>query len=348
MLTGYKAWKMINESFNGSYSLGVKTPRSLGMVGSKLSEMGFGPHEEDDLDPETLAMLGGDEDNQDPDLGDDLEGDDLEGDAFPPDDLGGDLEGDELGDELGGDELGDELGGLDMGDELGGEMGGEDLGMGGDDLASLLGQSPSLGAGDEMGGEEDDLSGMGDLSAQYADLFGDDSLGGPPEAMGGDQGPGAPDFGGDEMDDEEFGDDETEDEDEEDDEDEPEESESDKEGDKADAFAKKKSKKFMGKHCDDETMYSKKFMSVGNKGADLSDLTTKWMKKEDASFFNSLIGMGKGDVHQKWSSNGQPVKKQVRPGQPGFAPQGRVGQLPTVSQFSEWKKNRDKKSKKKS
>jgi hypothetical protein len=381
MLPRYKAWKMINESFQGSYSLGVKTPRSLGFVGSKLAEMGFGPPDEEELDPDMLDAMGDEEGNQDPDLDDEEGGEFGDLSDVPVDGEFGGPGGDEFDDEEGG---GDDLDGLDAlgadggddfppedgGDELAGLLGhgghGDEEG-GGDDLAALLGHGGGEGGGfagllsgpGGEEGEEGEEGDLGDMSGSYEDLFGPGTLGG--EKGGepvGDQGPGAPDFGSDDLNDEDeensdWEDEDEEDEDEEDEEEanEPEESDDD---DKAEAFAKKKSKKFMcvdksGKdHCDDETVYSKKYMKAGNKGDDLSGLTTKWMKREDADFFNSLIDAGKGEVHQKFNSGVSAPRRNVRqpqqqlrnaqPGEVGYAPQGRVGDLPSLGQYNEWKR----------
>jgi len=239
-------------------------------------------------------------------------------------------------------------------------MGGEDGEEGDMDIAALLGGGGGLGGGPpEMG---DDGEELGDMSADYDDLFGpgalDGGAGGEEGEDGpvGDQGPGAPDFGSDDLEDEdeEESDDDWDDEDDEE-EDEDEESDSDDDDSKAAAFAKKKSKKFMcvdkdGKdHCDDkETVYSKKYMKAGNKGDDLSGLTTKWMKKEDADFYNSIIGAGKGEVHQKFNSGVSAPKKtaprQPQAGEVGYAPQGRVGNLPSLGQYNEWKKLQVKKN----
>jgi len=377
MLPRYKAWKMINESFQGSYSLGVKTPRSLGFVGSKLAEMGFGPPDEEELDPD---MLGDEEGNQDPGLEDEDGADFGDLSDVPVDDEFGGEGGDELDGEFGGEE-GDDLDGLDAlsadgGDDFPPEDGGDELAgllghggggdeEGGDDLAALLGHG---GGGDEEGGDIAGLLGgpggdeeggdLDDMSGSYEDLFGPGALGGEEggdEDPVGDQGPGAPDFGSDDEDEEnsDWEDEDEEDEDEEDEEeaDEPEESDDD---DKAEAFAKKKSKKYMcvdksGKdHCDDETVYSKKYMKAGNKGDNLGDLTKKWMKKEDADWLGSIIDAGKGEVHQKFNSGvsrprgslRQPQQqfRNAQPGEVGYAPQSRVGDLPSLGQYNEWKR----------
>lgn len=62
-MMSYKEWKMINESFGGNFTLGLKTPASVGITGSKMAEMGLHP----------------DPDNEDPNLDDDHGGGD-EGD----------------------------------------------------------------------------------------------------------------------------------------------------------------------------------------------------------------------------------------------------------------------------
>ena len=119
----------------------------------------------------------------------------------------------------------------------------------------------------------------------------------------------------------------------------------------------KKSAKFMS--SEPAPVYQKKFM-----GKDGKKYMAKVFQTEDtisdADFFASLIGQARGTVHQKWSS-GLPMKtedaliqpndpnasfkqsepSQPSPGQVGYAPQGRVGDIPRVS-FKEWREARIK------
>lgn len=372
MLTKYKTYKALNESFGGAFGLGLKTTPSIGFMGSKLAEMGIKPGDEDG-DDDLNSLLGDDgeegEDNQDPNLEDDdmssgeedLGDDDL---GLADDDdmaalLGHDSEGDdsELGDD--GSELGD--------DELDADHP-DDPTFTSNDLSDLHAALNAKDVGDDgmpvgifgdddggtMDGEE--LGGMGDMGGGMG--FGDDNMDDMSSLFQGQQGPGVPDFGDDDEfngsedsdedneDDNDDEDDSDEDDSEEDDFDDLEDSDEDEDNvndddeednEKAKAFSKKNSKKFMDKD------YSKKFMKKGQEFAACGD------KNENTQFFESLIGMGRGEVHGKFSSGMlkneenvvKPTKKakQLQPGDVGFAPSGKIGSIssnfPTVSDYLE-------------
>lgn len=333
-MMNFRQWQVINEHY-GHFALGVKTPKSIGAVGSKLAEMG--------LRPDYMA------DDPSGDMGDDPGMDGM-------DDLG--MGGDQgMGmDDLGmGDDSG--MGGMDdlgMGDDQG--MSGPGSGEGGlitiDDLdptlQALLGlhprqpSRPTSSFGGEIGGGED----MG----QLGDEEGSDEEGGNPFAGGdeegdeeggpfgggdeeGDEEEGTP-FGGEEGDDEEGaedsgnpfggkssgssekdsdGDGETDEVDDDDDNDgESDEVDDDDDGDGVPDVAEKK------KCNSGKKMYSKKFMGKNMK---------QCCNNEDVAFLNGLVKMGRGNVHQKFES-GMPHQKRRTPraGQVGYAPQGRLGQ----------------------
>lgn len=122
-MISYKTYKLINESFASPMALGLAPVHSVGVAGSKLSEMGLRPDEIDDLEGEE-GMEGeeglepGPEVGVDGGMGDEM-GDEMMGDEegiedapFPPEEME-DMES--LAGLGGEDELGDEM------DELGGE-----------------------------------------------------------------------------------------------------------------------------------------------------------------------------------------------------------------------------------
>ena len=86
------------------------------------------------------------------------------------------------------------------------------------------------------------------------------------------------------------------------------------------------SKKYMG--GDDKAMYSKKYMGKSGMRPALSN--------EDSSFLNSLVGMGRGEVRQKFESGVPTSKKRLEPkaGDVGYAPQGRVNTWPSVTEWA--------------
>ena len=151
-MLSYKTYKLINENFGGPISLGIAPNRSLGLTGSKLSEMGVHPDEiEDELDDEMgpEVDVDGKMDGEE-EMGDDMGGEEMMGDEmddenapFPPDQmddmaslagLGGD-EGDMDADAMGDEDMGDE-----MGDELHGDMDADDVGdpLDGDEDDALM------------------------------------------------------------------------------------------------------------------------------------------------------------------------------------------------------------------
>jgi hypothetical protein len=152
IMISYKTYKLINESLGGPMALGLTPRHSIGVAGSRLSEMGLRP---DEIDQEEDEMDG---------MGE--EGPDSENAPFPPHDMG-DEEGmeDEMGDDM-GDDMDDEMG---MDDEESMDMGGQpedELGhlpfnksqMA--DMHSLAGLDDEEGMGDDMGA--DPMGGMGD------------------------------------------------------------------------------------------------------------------------------------------------------------------------------------------
>lgn len=299
-MMNFKQWQVINETY-GHYNLGVKSPRSVGTVGSKLAEMGL---ETDDMT------------------------DDLSG--APMDDLGG----------LGG--LDDMGGGDDLGDDLGGDLGGLGGGLGGDpeagkiklddlhpSLIQLLGLQMHKGKGGDDEGDDDGDEGGSPFGGGSSSPFG----GGSDDDGDSDDDEGGSPFGGaSDSDSDTDGDGETDDTDGDDDD--------DGEADETDSDPKdsaKKSKKFMGAggKCCDKPAYSKKFMGKG---------CMKPMGVEEQSFFSSLVGMGRGEVRQKFES-GVPAQKrrlEPRPGDVGYAPQGRMNTFPSVT---EWTQRRARKGK---
>jgi hypothetical protein len=408
-MMSYKAWrtinqKLMNESALGATTLGLKTPASLGITGSKLSEMGFPPpegEEEDDL-------LGGEDADLDPDADGDVDvpgaGPELDPDQ-DADELAGMDDPDMLallgGDEEGGDEMapeGDDLDPTALGDD-GGMLGDEedefafnpaDLGGAGPvhdqgksaDLSNLLGgmgvspedEVPDMGMGDEEEGA--------DISSLFggADAGEDDGVDSANPFGGEEEGEDAPEG---EADDENIEDELDSDMDDEDADEEGSEEEetkfmgkgwcgkmmkkegkefpaflkkgkdkkndkkNEKKGDKkANPFAKKEDKKGdkpfelfkKGKGKKDDKKDDKK-------GGKPFELFKKGKKKEEkvdeTSFFNSLAKQAAGDVRKLKEdalvANPKQAKKEPGPGDVGYAPSGRVGQLPSVGAYNEWK-----------
>jgi hypothetical protein len=407
-MMSYKAWrtinqKLMNESALGTSTLGLKTPASLGITGSKLAEMGFPPPEGED-DDDLMGHDDGTESDIDPD------GD---GDVDVPG-AGPDLDPDQDADELHGMDdpamlalLGDDDG--EQGDdEVAPEgddasaLGGDDGMMGGDedefsfdpadlgddahavpdmgksaDLSNLLGgmgvsphdQAPDMGFGDE-----------GDEGADISSLFG--GAGDEGDEGGEDAAPakGANPFGGeDEGDDDsapqgEADDDNIEDElDSDMDDDDSDDAESDEGGDKE--SESDDDKKFMGKGWCNKMMKKegKEFPAFLKKGKDKDDkkggkkappFAKKGEKKKDdkgpkpfelfkkggkkkeekvdeTSFFRSLTKQAAGDVRKlkedSLVASPKQAKREPGPGEVGYAPSGRVGQLPSVASYNEWK-----------
>lgn len=410
-MMSYKAWrtinqKLINESALGTTTLGLRTPASLGITGSKLAEMGFPPPEDED------DMMGHDDGTEPDELGDDADGDgaDVGGD----DDLNGMddpdmlalLGGDDDEEGQGDDEVAPEGDDADaLGDDSGmGGMGGEgdedefsfdpsdlgdDAGMVPDhgksaDLSNLLGgmgvspddQAPDMGMGDD-----------GDDGADISSLFGG-AGGGMGDDMGGDD---ANPFGGDDDDsapegeaddtniDDELDDDMQDDDDADSGGDEESEDKNDKkfmgkgwcgkmmkkEGKEFPAFMKKGKDKGKDKKEDKGNPFAKKgkdkkedkgnpFAKKGEKKDDKKggkpfELFKKKVEKkktkdeekvEENSFFSSLAKQASGSVRRiKEDSlvSTPKAKKEAGPGEIGYAPSGRVGEIPSVSAYNEWK-----------
>lgn len=338
-MSTYKAWELLNEAVGGQFSLGLKTHNSVGgLVGSHNFQEG----------PVDL----GDEDDEDEGYEDEDEGDDFDSDE----DEDGDYEeidadeGDEETDLLGGTPEGPEKGfppddsesmdGLPTPDEemLGGEEmpadpgeeGMDDVlagidpelaGLGGDDMgAAPGGEELEPGAGDEMGpmgdmgmgGEE----GAADTPCPECNPEGEMEEGdGDPECeFCGGQGfvtadqaempedPGAVDA---EIVDEDPG------------------SEMMDLMARMQAYCQKYMPQFSGK-------FSRKYMDKDGggppwlkkgkekieKGHKCDKTCNKHCCKENTDFLSSLAGQAKGNLRQY---------RDPKPGQPGFAPQGRVG-----------------------
>ena len=169
-MISFKTWqtgKVISESA-GRFNLGLKTPRSIGISGSKLSEMGF-PPKGDVPDEEESA-----DDNQDPNLGmDDL------GDGLGCDDIGDAPQEDPDGSEYDLSDIDPHLLAL-LGIKLGGGAGlGQDDGSGGLDMGGDQGDLSGLG-GDEFGGDDleqdpamDGQDDSDDMHAMFGSLGGD-------------------------------------------------------------------------------------------------------------------------------------------------------------------------------
>lgn len=376
-MMSYKAWravnnKLMNESALGTTTLGLRTPASLGITGSKLAEMGFPPPE-------------GEEDE----LGDEFGGDDLEGgmegeeEVAPEgmDDpdmlalLGGDEEGAE-GEEEVAPEMGDEADAL--GDDAG--MGG----FGGEEEDEFAFDPAMLGGEGQVpdSGKTADLSnlfgGMGVGADDAAPDMGDGEEGGDISSLLGGAGDddGANPFGGEEEPDGDEGiDDELDQDMSDDDGDEDMDDEDDVEGEKkfmgkgwCGKMMKKEAKEFpaflkKGKDGDkksdkkDDKKGKNPFAKKSDKKDDKKDAkkggfelfkkkTDKKMSKEDEkceenSFFSSLTKQGAGNIRKlKEDALITPkasARKEPGPGEVGYAPSGRVGELPSVSAYSEWK-----------
>lgn len=343
----FREWQILHESFGGNFNLGLKTPQSLGAVGSRYSEGGFPPPEAEEGD-----------DNGASDLMAALSGGGATGGQM-------DLGGDEMGDEMGGDPMG----------------GGDEMGMGGeDDLAALLGGGNMGGnglgmvSGDQMQDDPNaDMSGMnvGDFDPHLLALLGlggltgggmgGDEEGAMPPAMGGGKPaakspkapfPSAGDAEEGDDDDDDSEDVDLDDEDEEaadksaggnpfgksDDESE----DSDDEGGNPFAGGGDDEEDSDGDgESDDEEDDEKEFMCKS--GCNMAHM--KESTQVDTDFFNSLVGMGRGDNHKKFTSG---LEQDPQPGQVGYAPVGRLdrpaqeAKFPSVQQFMEWKKKQKK------
>lgn len=279
-MISFKAWQtgqIVNESA-GRFNLGLKTPRSIGVSGSKLSEMGFPPkgdvpEEEEEAD-----------DNQDPnlDLGDDLGGDDI-GNAPNEDPDGSEYDLSDIDPHLLA------LLGIKLGDDVGlGQDGSSGLDMGGD-------QDDISGIEDDLGGDPgmDSQDGGEDIHAMFGDLDNDSDEEGdeqnfPPKSQGSPFPPSDDDTDEDDI---------SSDDQEEDEEDNDEEEDNEEEA-----------PKFMKKGAE----YNKKHMKKDGKS-----FMCGGCNNEDSSFLNSLVNNGRGENNRVWDSG--------MPGMPGFAPQGKVG-----------------------
>lgn len=158
-MISYKEWKLLQESVNPGFTLGLGAKPTIGgVIGSKLQEVGFNPDEdEEDVDDEEL------EDDFEDEEAEEDEDDGLEGDlfgasedegpekSFPPDDS-------------------EEMDGLPTPDEemLGGDELGDDLGAEGDDLGAAIGGPPA-----PVEDEPDMDSLLGDIDPELAGLDGD-------------------------------------------------------------------------------------------------------------------------------------------------------------------------------
>lgn len=326
----FKEWQILHESL-GSYNLGLRTTRSIGVMGSKLAEMGLSP---DDVGGDLGGMGGGD------DLGG-LDGGMGGGDFGGMDGgqgglgsgPGGKITIQDLDPQLlallglGGDQGG--LGGQDDGmGGFGGDMGGfggQDDGMGGMDMLGMGGSdggdmSGDEGPGDEGDDSEDDSSspfgGSTSGSSKKSSPFGDEDADDDDDA---DDETGSP-FGG--VGDDSDGDDSDGDADDDDD-------DSDGDSDNEDA----------DDDLEEVAPKGKKFMKKGGNCCE-----------NDRDFLSSLVDQGRGTVHRKWSSGMKTVtedalfkspRKQPGPGDVGYAPQGIVGNnFPSVHGYAEWKNNK--------
>ena len=298
----FKDWQVINETY-GHYNLGVKSKGSIGTVGGKLAEMGL---EADDMTDDLSGLPGVDDGG-----------------------FGGDSGLDDGG-----------MGGLDAmsSDPDSGKIKLDDLHP---SLIHLLGLSMHKGAGangaglDKLGGDMDDDSDdgssnpFGDSGNPFGDSDddGDDDMDDDSSNPFGDSDDDSDDDSGNPFGDSEDsdGDGESDDEDSDDDND-----GADDEEDVAPKDPTKKSKKFMGSKCDDKAAYSKKFMSKKGKPT-----------MEDVDFFNSLATMTLGNTYKKFDAAVPGAKKQSepKPGEVGYAPQGRINSWPTLE---EWSKNNTK------
>lgn len=356
----YKDYKAISEKLDESFfNLGLKTPHSVGAVGSQFVE-------EDE--PADDSDEGSDE-------GSDDEGDEGGEDGQDMADMAAMVGAGDEGDDMGGDDMG--------GDEMGGdEMGGDDASMfgGGSPIAS----GPGLGR-DDPGADDSDIDPASlDLDPHLMSLLGLGDLGvGEEDPMGGAAAPGpdvkhnshkhvhhhihhtmtpgapaaggkpAPDFGGDDEDggDEEGGDDEG----------------GNPFGKKGgdDKGGKKGGKPFGGKKGGDSEESDSDDSDSDSDDSDSDDKEymhkcCPTMKKEDADFFSSLIKMGKSEANTKYKSglskvreeamnDGSTPRKQPKArrepqaGEVGYAPSGKLGANFQVMPFSEWLKARGKK-----
>ena len=309
-MLSYKKWKKINENFG--VNLGVKTPNKINSLHSKWDEMGVSMP----MMKKSKKMFGGDDG---PDMGSGPDDGAMGGDAppfmkkkgkgkkppFPP---------------HGGDEdMGDE----DMGpedDELDADMDGDDLGHDDDDMGDDAGDGPES----DMGNDEEapDLDDMGDDDADMGDDADmDDDMG--DDDMGDDAGPGV---GG---------------------------------PDDAPPALKKKGGSFIDKtkSVADGAKMMHKGASKMIKGMKENKGSRK-MTKEETEFFRSLQSQTGSckfalDDTGSWSPvtedsiippsdpNANIVDDdEAGPGEPGYAPQSRVG-----GSFSEWAAKYQRKSK---
>lgn len=314
-MLSYKEWKLINEAYSGTYNLGVKSPKSF-VVGSKLEEMGF---------PKFMpkaAPKGADVDDDDADMDDsedgDMDDDDLDMDPNGVDDHSGEADPADYGIDaadpsaMGGP---DDMGGMDdptMGggsDDMGGD-GGFDPNQFGDELSILDLMGGQGGSPKGMGGGPDDMS--ADPSAM--DDMGDDS---------------SMDMGDDDMsklagiapDDDNDADDAVSSDEE------PSDDDNDVDDDDSSPFGKKfmskdGGKKYCGSGCTEESFFSSLCgqMNDGKPKKNLSGIS------EDMLFPQTFDQNVEND--------------EPGPGEVGFAPQQRIGQIQSLANYSESKQNK--------
>jgi hypothetical protein len=322
-MMNFKQWQVINENY-GRFALGVKTPRSIGAVGSKLAEMGLKPDDmADDLSGDPMSgmddMGGIDDMGMDPAMGgmDDMGGGGM-------DDMGMDPAMGGMDDDMGMDPA---MGGMDddMGTGSGGKITIDDLDP---TLLALLGLHPSQPSGraahKSFGGQDAGEEGIeGDDSfGDEEGIEGDDSFGDEEGIEGDDE--GNP-FGTEGDDD---GDEEAEDDGEEagipfggkssGSDGETDDDVSDEvEDDDSDETPEPKDKKKCSSGKNTQTQYSKKFMGKGMRPSN-----------EDVAFLNGLVKMGRGNVRQKFESGMPQTQKRrlvPRAGEIGYAPVTRLG-----------------------
>jgi hypothetical protein len=333
----YRDYKAINENF---FNLGIKTPRSIGAVGSRLAEMGA---------PPSMGPGAGDEDP-------------MGGGDDPTADIEDPLAQLNAGDAPEAPQADVDLSSLGIDPQLMALLGMCGLNpemlmahLGGDGAGAMGGMQDDAPEADNMGGGMAAMMGGGDMGG---DMGGDEAPegdeggeGGPmvPSPKGGaDEGnpfkKGSPFGGKDDSDSDDVP------EDEEDDDDESDEDEKDS----GNPFAKGGSDSDDSDDDDDEDddeeeeeeSPAPKFMKSGGR-----DKCCKYMKKENNEVLDSLMKFHGGETNKKYSSGLQRVREDAmnapapkaskkksapQPGEVGYAPNGRVGSNFEVQPFSEW------------
>lgn len=304
----YREWQVLQES--AGFSLGIKKPSSVGIAGSRLSEMGFppkgpAPTEEDDNQDPTMDMDGpapdmggGDDMGMDPGMGDN--------DVYDMSDIDPHLLA---------------LLGIKLGKAVLKMAGGDDTGGMGAGPSPDMGMDPGMGGmgGADAGGGDDGV----DLDAMYGGMEdgegapeGEDDAG-PVPAIGGKAPAGKTPFPAADDSDDAVDDDSEED---------------DEEGsappfaakDDGDDAATEEPEVDSDDSEDDEEEGEEKpnpkFMHKGKKKKEYMCGACGNVTKEDADFFNSIFKNGKGNHKQIFDSG-------LAAGQVGFAPQGRIGDV---------------------